>query len=81
MAKKKKTKNTEVETLEPINSVESTETKSSERRKKLDVHAVSVVPTKLPPNMRLFPASLLQELDEIKERLDKLEKTITSKSE
>jgi hypothetical protein len=81
MARKKKTKTSEVESPEVISPVESTETVSSERRKKLDVHAVSVVPAKLPPNKRLFPAALLEELDQIKERLDKLEKTIQSKSE
>jgi hypothetical protein len=70
-AKKKKTKK---------NETELTETNSSEP-KKLDVNVVSVAPAKLPPNKRLFPASLLKELDEIKERLEKIEQTLATKSE
>lgn len=70
VAKKRKTKKSDVE---------STEVTSSEP-KKLDLNTVSVAPAKLPPNKRLFPASLLSELDEIKERLEKLEQAIASKS-
>lgn len=71
VAKKRKTKKSESESTEVVSS----------EPKKLDVSSVAVVPAKLPPNKRLFPASLLAELDEIKDRLEKLEKAITSKSE
>lgn len=70
VAKKKKTKNTEAESTDAVSS----------EPKKLDVSVVSVTPAKVPPTNRLFPAALLSELDEIKERLDKLEKALASKS-
>lgn len=70
VAKKRKTKKSEVETTDVTTS----------EPKKLDLNVVSVAPAKLPPNNRLFPASLLAELDEIKERLEKLEQDIASKS-
>lgn len=43
---------------------------------KLDVSKVEVAPAQVPPPRRLFPTSLIAELDSIKARLDELEKKL-----
>lgn len=43
---------------------------------KLDVSKVEVASSAQPPARRLFPTSLLAELDSIKARLDELEKKL-----
>jgi hypothetical protein len=43
---------------------------------KLDVSSVTVSAAKVPPAKRLFPSSLLAELDELKSRLEEVEKVL-----
>jgi hypothetical protein len=42
----------------------------------LDVSAVEVTKAPVPPSRRLFPSSLIAELDTIKARLDEIEKKL-----
>ena len=44
--------------------------------KKLDVSSIEVAKSPVPPSRRLFPSSLIAELDAIKVRLEELEKKL-----
>lgn len=63
--KKRKSKKTE-ETVEVTEAVPQ----------KLDVSTVEVAKSPVPPSRRLFPSSLIAELDAIKARLDEIEKKL-----
>lgn len=63
--KKRKSKKTEEQT-ETVNA----------SPKKLDVSVVEVTKAPVPPSRRLFPSSLIAELDAIKARLDEIEKKL-----
>lgn len=49
---------------------------TSKPTEKLDVTKVEVASASQPPSRRLFPTSLIAELDSIKARLDELEKKL-----
>jgi hypothetical protein len=64
--KKRKSKKTEEA---PVEVVEAP-------AQKLDVATVEVAKSPVPPSRRLFPSSLIAELDAIKARLDEIEKKL-----
>lgn len=51
-------------------------TDAADTKKPLDLTAISIPQAKVPPAHRLFPSALLSELDDIKERLEEIEKTL-----
>jgi len=69
-------KDTGVVQSSPAVEAQEVSTKDVRKKKALNVSEVSVAPAKVPPSQRLFPVSLLTELDDIKSRLDKLEQAI-----
>jgi hypothetical protein len=73
MAKgKKKSKKDGVDAVAPA----ETTTAQTSQAQKLDVSKVEVAQAQVPPSRRLFPTSLIAELDSIKARLDELEKKL-----
>ena len=66
--KKRKSKKVEDQIEAPTTEITST--------KKLDVSSVEVAKSPVPPSRRLFPSSLIAELDAIKVRLEELEKKL-----
>ena len=85
MATKSRKNKKSVDT-ETVPETESLTTISEERvptvarelraNKRLDLTTVMVTQAKVPPSRRLFPSALLSELDELKSRLEEVERVL-----